>query len=139
MKSHTWLLVFAAALSLAASAFAQRGMGRGPMHYDAATEVTLSGTVDEVKQTQSPGRGMGGVHLIFSTATGPLEVLLGPASFVSSKDFSFAKGDALTVTGSKITTAGQEVVVAREITKGDRTLTLRDARGFPLWSGRGGR
>jgi hypothetical protein len=35
--------------------------------------------------------------------------------------------------------AGQEVVIAREIKKGDQVLTLRDAKGFPMWSGRGGR
>jgi hypothetical protein len=34
--------------------------------------------------------------------------------------------------------AEQDVIIAREITKGDNVLTLRDAKGFPLWSGRGG-
>jgi hypothetical protein len=50
---------------------------------------------------------------------------------------TFAKGDTLKVVGSQVTMAGQEVVIAREITKGDQVLTLRDAKGFPLWSGRG--
>jgi hypothetical protein len=65
-----------------------------------------------------------------------MEVVLGPASFVSSKKFEFAKGDRITVTGSKVTTNGQDVVVAREVKKADKVLTLRDAKGFPLWSGR---
>jgi hypothetical protein len=43
------------------------------------------------------------------------------------------------VVGSKVTMAGQEVVIAREIKKGDQVLTLRDAKGVPLWAGRGGR
>ena len=30
-----------------------------------------------------------------------------------------------------------EVVIAREIKKGDQTMTFRDERGFPKWSGRG--
>ena len=67
-----------------------------------------------------------------------MEVDVGPASFVSSKNVTFAKGDALTVVGSKVTMAGQVVVIAREIKKGEQVLTLRDAKGFPLWSGRGG-
>lgn len=133
------LFAVAAAASLATTVFAQRGMGRGPMNYNAATEVTLTGTVDEVKQMQPPGRGMGGVHLMVATPTGPIEVHVGPASFVTSKNFAFAKGDALTVVGSKIPMGGQDVVLAREITKGDQVLTLRDAKGFPLWSGRAGR
>jgi hypothetical protein len=72
-----------------------------------------------------------------TASSGPIEVHVGPASFVSSKNITFAKGDALTVVGSKVTMAGQDVVVAREIKKGDQVLTLRDANGFPLWSGRG--
>jgi hypothetical protein len=40
------------------------------------------------------------------------------------------------VAGSKLTMSGQEVVVAREVEKADRVLTLRDAKGFPMWSGR---
>jgi hypothetical protein len=55
---------------------------------------------------------------------------------VTSKHFDFAKGDAITVTGSKVKMGGQDVVIAREIKKGDQVLTLRDARGFPLWYGR---
>ena len=85
----------------------------------------------------SQGRGGGGLHLVLTASSGPIEVHVGPASFVSSKNVTFAKGDALTVVGSKVTMAGQDVVIAREIKKGDQVLTLRDANGFPLWSGRG--
>jgi hypothetical protein len=56
---------------------------------------------------------------------------------VSEKHVTFAKGDALSVVGSKITMDGKQVVIAREITKGDQVLTLRDPQGLPLWSGRG--
>jgi len=68
---------------------------------------------------------------------GVMEVLLGPAWFVTSKGMDFAKGDNIIVTGSKLTMNNQEVVVAREVKKADKILTLRDAKGFPLWSGRG--
>jgi hypothetical protein len=124
-------------VGLAATVFAQGGMRRGGGHYNPATEATLTGTVDEVKSMPSPGRGGGGLHLVFSTEKGPIEVHVGPASFVSSKNFTFEKGDRLTVIGSKVTMGGQEVVIAREIKKGDHVLTLRDAKGFPLWSRRG--
>lgn len=126
-------------LGLSTTVLAQRGMGRGPMNYDPSTEITISGSVDEVQQMAARGRGMGGIHLTVDTATGKLPVHVGPAAFVSSKNVTFAKGDVLTVVGSKVTMGGQEVVLAREITKGDQVLTLRDAKGFPLWSGRAGR
>ncbi len=122
-------------LGLVTTAYAQRG-GRG-RNYDPATETTVTGTVDEVKHLPSPGRGGGGLHLMLSAPAGPIEVHVGPASFVSSKNFTFAKGDALSVVGSRVKMGGQEVLIAREITKGDQVLTVRDAQGIPLWAGRG--
>jgi hypothetical protein len=133
-------LVTAALLSVSGLAFGQGGrMRQGGGNYNPATEVTVKGTVDEVKHMPAPANGPGGLHLMVRTEAGVLEVDLGPASFISGKHFEFAKGDALTVTGSRMKRAEQDVIIAREITKGDNVLTLRDAKGFPLWSGRGGR
>jgi hypothetical protein len=121
-------------VALATVGYAQRGGGG---NYNPATEVTVTGTVESVENMPSPGRGGGGLHLKLTAPSGPLEVHVGPSSFVASKNVTFAKGDTLKVVGSQVTMAGQEVVIAREITKGDQVLTLRDAKGFPLWSGRG--
>ena len=121
-------------VALATVAYAQRGGGG---NYNPATEVTVTGTVDSVEDMPSPGRGGGGLHLKLTAPSGLLEVHVGPSSFVASKNVTFAKGDTLTVVGSKVTMGGQEVLIAREIKKGDQVLTLRDANGFPFWSGRG--
>jgi hypothetical protein len=129
-------LSFAAA-ALATTAYAQGGTRQGGGNYNPATETTLTGTIDGVNTMPSQGRGGGGLHFVLTTSSGPIEVHVGPASFVSSKNVTFAKGDALTVVGSKVTMAGQDVVIAREIKKGDQVLTLRDANGFPRRSGRG--
>ncbi len=136
MRTLKVLSVSFVIVGLASAVYAQGGM-RGGGNYNPATETTLTGTVDSVNSVPSSGRG-GGLHLMLAVPTGPIEVHVGPASFVSSKKVTFTKGDALTVIGSKVTMAGQEVVIAREIKKGDQVLTLRDAKGFPLWSGRGG-
>ena len=138
MRKRILLAVTILIAGFASSVYAQRGMPGGG-NYDPATETTFAGTVDTVTTMPSPGRGGGGLHLVIASVNGPIEVHVGPAAFVSSKNVTFAKGDALTVVGSKITMAGQDVVIAREIKKGDQLLTLRDAKGFPLWSGRGGR
>lgn len=122
----------------ATTAYAQGGTPRGGGNYDPATETTLTGTVDTVTSVPAPGRGGGGLHLSLAAPNGPIEVEVGPASFVSSKGVTFTKGDALTVVGSKVTRAGHEAVIAREIRKGDQVLTLRNAKGLPLWSRRGG-
>lgn len=102
-------------------------------------EATLTGTVDEVRAMPEFGRGNGGVHLLLNTQSGPVYVMVGPSSVLSSRNVSFAKGDTLTVVGTKATMMWQDVVMARQITKGDQTLTLRDETGFPAWAGGCGR
>ena len=133
MKTLKVLSLSLAIASLATVAQAQNGS----RNYNPATETTMTGTVDSIKTLPSQGRGGGGLHLILAAANGPIEVHVGPVAFVSSKNMTFAKGDAVTVLGSKVAMAGQDVLIAREITKGNQVLTLRDAAGIPLWAGRG--
>ena len=103
--------------------------------YDPATEVTLKGTVEAVNQ-QSGGQMMG-THLTVKAGDESREVMLGPANFITGKGFAFAKGDSVEVTGSKITMGAMEFVIAREVAKDGKTLTLRDKTGTPQWAGTG--
>jgi hypothetical protein len=149
MSTRTLLAVGLVILGLSSAASAQRGImasgycmmcahhGMGGRNYDPATEVTLTGMVDEVKQTMAPGWGAGGLHFTLNTTDGVVAVHVGPLSFVRAKSVTFASGDALTILGSRIQMGGQEVLIPREIRKGDQVLTLRDANGRPLWSGCG--
>jgi hypothetical protein len=140
VRKHAAILAIGL-LALTTLAFAQRVPGsRGMRSYNPATEVTLTSVVvDEVKQIPGPANGPGGVHLIVRAQTGPVEVDLGPSGFITSKNFELMKGDIVTVIGSKAQRVGHEVIIAREITKGDKVLSLRDANGRPLWAGRGRR
>ena len=122
-----------------ALAFAQPpggGMKKGMRmpRYDASTEITITGTVQDVLHPQM-GR-MEGTHLLLKTETETIEVHVGPSNFVSGKGFTFAKGDSVQVLGSKVTVGGNPAVLAREVTKDSKTLTLRDKTGRPLWAGR---
>lgn len=116
-----------------AAAQSAGGNGQGTRRYNPFTEITVTGTVEEVQQ-RTRGSGWGGTHLTLKTEQGTLDVHLGPSSFLAEKQFTFAKGDQLEVTGSKMLYAGGEALVARIVKKGDKTLTLRDASGVPLWS-----
>lgn len=78
---------------------------------------------------------MSGTHLVLNTNKESLIVLVGPSSFLTEKSFSFAKGEQIEVTGSKIKYGGSDAIIAREIKKGDQVLTLRDDNGVPEWSG----
>ena len=112
------------------------GMKRGMRmpRYDATTEITITGTVQDVLHPQM-GR-MSGTHLLLKTETETIEVHVGPSNFVSSEGFTFAKGDSVQVLGSKVTIGGKQALIAREVTKDSKTLTLRDKTGRPLWAGR---
>lgn len=131
-------------LLVAPAAFAQMGMHMPK--YDSTTVVTVKGTVEEVQEItmksgqtgQMQGMNHTGLHLILKTEAGSLTVLVGPSSFVKENNFTFTKGDQIEVTGSKTKYNGSDAVIAREIKKGDKTLTLRDDKGIPEWSkGRG--
>lgn len=111
------------------------GMRQGGGNYNLAAELTLTGTIDEVRQMGA--NGPGGVHLLVRSDDGVVEVHLGPGAFIAEKKVELAAGDAISVIGSKVQMAGRDVIIAREITKGGQVLALRDTNGFPLWSGRG--
>jgi hypothetical protein len=129
------------------TAFAQRGEGRGGLGWGPGTPyaklfnpnsvTTVSGKVDKV-DTVAPMNGMGpGVHLVLSISTGPLSVHLGPAWYLQDQGFQLQAGEQVQVRGSQITFDGQPALIATEVTRGTQMLRLRDASGFPLWSGRG--
>lgn len=134
-----------------------RGPGQGARLYNPANETTVKGTVEEVKSVTGR-RGWSGTHLILRTETnitdvqesiekgkvvnesikkedGTVDVHLGPAAFLKDKGFTFAKGDKVEVTGARTSFGNSEAVIAREVKRGSETLTLRDAQGFPKWSG----
>lgn len=124
----------------AAAAVGQTPRGRGmkgtqsPM-YNAKTELTISGVVQEVKEVPGPGRSSG-LHLVLKGDTATYEVHLGPTWYLSQKKYTFATGDQIEVTGSQVSLQGSEVVVARQVKKDGETWTLRDENGIPLWSRR---
>ena len=103
----------------------------GP-EYNRSTEITVRGTVKDVSQVAGP-TNWGGIHLMLK-AEKMLDVYLGPATFLSQKQFVFAKEDQIRVKGSFIKFRGINTVLAREILKDGKTLTLRDAQGVPQWN-----
>lgn len=135
MKTRRWYIDLAALGLLTVTLSAQPPAEHD--HYDAATEITIKGTVKQVNAV-SHAR-MRGTHLTVQTDGNATEVALGPTNFLKRKGFTFAKGDAVEVTGAKATMHGKELLIAREVTRGDKTLTLRDKDGVPEWAGaRGG-
>lgn len=142
MKSSgsTGLSILAAgalALTLCGVALAQatKSPASGTPRYDARTETTVSGTVKEVLQVPAPGKSTG-IHLVLQENSGTVEVHVGPSWYLKQQKYEVAKGDHIQVTGSKVRFQNADVILAREIKKGDNAWTLRDAQGFPMWAGK---
>jgi hypothetical protein len=127
-----------ALLGFAASAIA-RGPGGAGRTYDPHTVETVSGEVTTVETIPHAGGRSGGVHLALKTDRETISVHLGPAWYIDKQKLHVARGDKIEVEGSRVTDEGKPAIVARQIKKGNETLTLRDAAGVPAWAGHGGR
>jgi hypothetical protein len=120
--------------SLVAVEAQRRSQGGTPPSYDVATEVTLTGAIEDVKTIPGPGL-QGGVHLMLRTAKEEIEIDLGPEWFLKKQNYRLNKGDDITVIGSRVKRDTGEAVIARQVTRGKETMTFRDEKGFPRWSG----
>jgi hypothetical protein len=128
---HKFILCFAVVALGFAIMNAQMGPRSGesmPM-YNVASEAAFSGPVQEVQQFT-------GTRLIVKTDSGSIQVHVGPNTYISSQQFSFAQGDQIEVVGSKVNMNGTDVILAREIRNEGKTLVLRNAQGVPNWAGR---
>ncbi|HZP22886.1 MAG TPA: hypothetical protein VFB04_05530 [Terriglobales bacterium] len=124
-------VVFALLMATAATAGTQKSANTGPK-YDSANEVKIKGVIDDIREV--PG-DYEGTHLVVKTDTGTVLVHVAPADFLKEIDTSFKKGDEVEVVGCKAPDATEPEILAREITVGTNTTTLRDDKGVPVWAG----
>lgn len=128
--AFVWLVCLAlAALAIAQAPSASPTFPR----YDAATETTVTGAIEAVNQVK--GRhGWSGTHVLLKTDKESIDVHVGPSWFLTEKKMTLAKGDEITVTGSRVKYEGADAIIARQLKKGEQSLVLRDAQGLPVWS-----
>ena len=136
MRIANWFLMLALLAPLPALAQADASAGhKAKVKYDPATVVTVKGTV--LGETRvDRGKGHKAVHLVVKVGDDQVSVHLGPDNWVDRQSVKFAKGDEVTVKGSKFTYNGKYGVIAQSVAKGSETLTARDATGKPAWSGK---
>ncbi len=104
------------------------------VQYDPATETTVKGDIEDVKEFQCPVSGTLGFHITLKTPDHTYVVHVASAKFIKDYEISFNKGDQITVVGSRVTLeSGEEAVLAKQITKGQSTFSFRDKSGNPLW------
>jgi hypothetical protein len=106
----------------------------GPPAYDSAAETTLTGKVVELLPQAC---ACGGLHVRLTTASGDVEVALGPTTYLAEIGASFMPQDEIQVTGAKPSNAAPADFLARSVRKGEATYELRDSAGLPRWAGAG--
>ena len=112
------------------------GMGFGAGYFDDSNDTAIHGVVQTVEHNAYSCR-WGATEVTLQADKDVYVVQLGPTHFLSRNNFSIAKGDELRVRGFRFTCQGTVFLVAREMTRGGRTLKLRDAQGTSAWAGRG--
>lgn len=119
-------------LRLAIACIATSALAQAPPKYDPATETKVKGAVQELKFVPPTGGKPVG-YLVVKSGADSVQVFLGPKSFLDDMGASFKAGDEVEVTGSKVKQDGADLVLAREVEKGNDTLTLRFKDGKPAW------
>ncbi len=125
------LLMVTIATLLTTTAGAQTTSKTGPK-YDLKNEVKIKGVIDDVREVAGPP---GGTQLAVKTDTQTVLVYVGPTAFLKEIDATFNKGEQAEILGCKAPDASTGEILAREITVGQNTTTLRDDKGVPIWSG----
>ena len=134
MNSRLWsktLFIAALMACISSAAWGQHAAKTGPK-YDSANEVKIKGVIVEVREV--PGQ-FEGTQLVVKTDTKTVLVHVAPTDFLKEIDTSFNKGDEVVVVGAKAPDSPDEEILAREITDGSNTATLRDDKGVPIWAG----
>ncbi len=133
-KNRIVVFLLMSVLMSAVSLQAQQGkMRQNSMNrnYNPATVVTISGTITDILSVNTWG-----MHIKMKTSDGVTGVHLGPEWFLKNK-ITLAAGDIVTAVGSKVNMNGENVIIAKTITKGTSTVQLRNDNGVALWAGSG--
>jgi hypothetical protein len=101
--------------------------GFGPA-YDIAHETTLVGTIQSVVTKPEAG-SPAGVHLLIAGPQGVVDTPVG--SFLSKETIAgLQAGVPVQIIGATLSLHGKDYFLARQLSVGSRTVTVRSERGF---------
>jgi hypothetical protein len=101
--------------------------------YDSHTETKTKGVVDEIKEVSLANKREI-TELMIKNGNDTFQVFVCPKSFQDEMGVSFSKGDEISLTGSKVKLEDADVILGKEVVKGNDTLLLRDDKGNPVWT-----
>lgn len=100
---------------------------------DPANEVLLNGRVREVIVLRSSDDGIAR-RKVLARERGTHVVHLAPAEYLEKLGYVPKVGDRVEIKGAKVKRGTTQVIVASRLTRGDKTVVLRDSHGSPCWS-----
>jgi hypothetical protein len=127
------LLAGCLALSNTTPLIGQKSKEPSPPKYDVSTESKMKGVVEEINLPPK-GSEKEVIHLTVKGDAESEDIYLCPESFLKDMGVSFSKGDNIGFTASKVKQNGADILLAREVVRGNETLVLRDDKGVPVWT-----
>ncbi len=116
------------------------GITRGDLSYlndvkfNADKVENISGDVFKVMRVQFPDQDCYLIAVVMTKANnGKVSINLGPIWFLEENGFQLFEGDSIQVTGAKMRTNGQNVVIATELSSNGKSINIRDKAGTALW------
>ncbi len=131
-------LVPAAEVPERAPAPAEAGAGaattpESPRSFRDVPIVTVTGTLKKIMEI--PANEERPAQQILLAADGAeRQVEFGPQSFLARSGWQLKEGQSLTIAGWQITRANVPILVARDVTSGEKLVVLRSKNGAPQWS-----
>lgn len=127
-------------VTLCAVGFAQKAVSGASTlpKYDPHTETKAKGLIDEVNQLPW-GAKLDITEVILKSGDDKLHIYVCPKAFQEELGITFAKGDDISVTGSKVKQDTGDIILVRELVKGSDTLVFRDDKGSPVWNEKTGK
>ncbi len=123
------LLFAIVALPLGAQPASETRVGHGfGVVYDAAHEITLTGTVQEVITRHMPGEPAG-MHLMVAGPQGFVDAHVGPFLNKETKE-ALHTGTPVQLVGAMASVRGKQYLLVRELNVGGSKVTVRNEHGF---------
>jgi len=131
LEGRVGIALLASALLLSTMASAQqKSTPQRNLSYEVSREVSVQGSVISYSETSSVAPF--GPRVTLQTGSGVVDVHLGNARLLESSHFTLAPGDSVRVVGESVPFGTGTQFLARIVQKGNQTLALRSAQGFPL-------
>ena len=106
--------------------------------YNGKSMVSIEGNVEKIEHATpiwGPIKGQSyAIHLLVRTDRGLKAVHVGPGWYFDRHKISYAQNDHIKVTGSAVVFEGDDLIIAKEITRDNEVLKIRDDTGCPMWA-----